>query len=70
VVHFARAGLSYWDAAVTTDGAIRQNQDWLPMNWGIAASLNTPLALELGAARAERFAAFWDELAREWAGLA
>jgi uncharacterized protein len=68
VVHFARASLAYRDAA-TTDEAIRQNLEWFPMNQAIAASFNTPLAREMGAARAARFEAFWEELAREWAGM-
>jgi len=67
VVHFARASLSYWDAA-STDEAIRHNLAWCAMNQRIGDSFNTPLARKLGAARAERFAAFWEELAREWAG--
>jgi uncharacterized protein len=68
VVHFVRASLAYRDAA-TTDEAIRQNLEWLPMNQAIAASFSTPPAREMGGARAARFEAFWEELAREWAGM-
>ena len=67
VLHFARLGLIYPDARTTAD-AIQSNRDWFPMNRAIAASFNTPLAREIGAARAARFEAVWEELAREWAG--
>jgi uncharacterized protein len=67
-LHFARASLTYWEAH-TTDEAIRQNLDWLPMNEAIVASLNTPLAREMGVARAAHFELFWEHLAREWTGL-
>jgi len=68
VLHFSRASLAYSEAH-TTDEAIRQNRDWFAMNRAIAASLNTPLAREMGAARAARFETFCEHLAREWAGL-
>ncbi len=67
VLHFARLGLLYPDGRTTAD-AIQSNRDWFPMNRAIAASLNTPLAQEMGAERAARFEAFWEGLAREWAG--
>lgn len=67
VVQFARDSLAYPELR-TTAAFIDHNRDWLPTSWAIVASLNTPLAQELGVARAARFAAFGEELTQEWAG--